>query len=64
MVRAVNDYIGNIDVLLCALLHSNVVLPKRCNGAVGSARRRGKKDSDLLSTFQASGRSMPMTEEQ
>ena len=63
-VRAVSDYVGNIDVLLCALLQSNVVLPKRRNGAVGSAWRRGKKDSDLLSTFQASGRSRPMTEEQ
>lgn len=37
VVGTVNDYISNVDVLLGSLIHSHVMFPKRCNGAVGSA---------------------------
>lgn len=36
-VGTVIDNIRDIDVLLGALLHTHIMFPKGCNGAVGSA---------------------------
>lgn len=65
-VGTVTDYLSDINVLLGAFIHSHVMFPERCNGAVRSA---GTEEERLLfiklrQTFQASGRNRPMTLEQ